>query len=39
MGGEVWIDLECRLNHVGPATFYGDVATQFCSERTNDAAA
>lgn len=29
MGGEIWIDLESRLNHVGPTTYYGDLATQF----------
>jgi hypothetical protein len=29
MGGEIWADLTSRLNHVGPATFHGDVATQF----------
>jgi hypothetical protein len=39
MGGEIWADLESRLNHVGPATFYGDVATQFSAAQTNEAAA
>ena len=29
IGGEIWADAESRLNHVGPAVFYGDVATQF----------
>jgi hypothetical protein len=29
MGGEIWADLQSRLDHVGPATFHGDVATQF----------
>jgi hypothetical protein len=29
MGGEIWADLTSRLNHVGPATFHGEVATQF----------
>jgi hypothetical protein len=29
MGGEIWADLQSRLDHVGPATFYGDVASQF----------
>ena len=39
MGGEIWADLESRLNHVGPTTFYGDVATQFLAPaRVNDAA-
>ena len=40
MGGEIWADLESRLNHVGPATFHGDVATQFLAPAdANDAAA
>jgi hypothetical protein len=39
MGGEIWADLESRLNHVGPATFYGDVATQFSSAPSKEAAA
>ena len=39
MGGEIWADLESRLNHVGPATFFGDVATQFFSAQAKDAAA
>jgi hypothetical protein len=29
MGGEIWADLTSRLDHVGPAIFYGDVSTQF----------
>lgn len=29
IGGQIWIDLQSRLDHVGPSTFYGDVATQF----------
>ena len=33
MGGQIWADLQSRLNHVGPATFYGDVATQFLGSR------
>jgi len=28
IGGEIWADLQSRLDHVGPATFHGDVATQ-----------
>ena len=40
MGGEIWADLESRLDHVGPATFHGDVATQFLAPaRVDDAAA
>jgi hypothetical protein len=39
MGGEIWADLTSRLDHVGPATFHGDVATQFeAPARVNDAA-
>ena len=39
MGGEIWADLESRLNHVGPTTFYGDVATQFLAPaQVSDAA-
>jgi hypothetical protein len=29
MGGEIWADLNSKLTHVGPAAFYGDLATQF----------
>jgi hypothetical protein len=29
MGGEIWADLESRLDHVGPSVFHGDVSTQF----------
>jgi hypothetical protein len=32
MGGEIWLDLQSRLNHVGPTTFYGDLASQFASD-------
>ena len=39
IGGEIWADLESRLNHVGPATFYGDVATQFSVAQPSEAAA
>lgn len=39
MGGEIWADLESRLNHVGPATFHGDVATQFFAPAAMDEAA
>ena len=39
MGGEIWADLHSRLDHVGPATFHGDLATQFdATEQVNDAA-
>ncbi len=29
LGGEIWVDLESRLTHVGPMAFVGDLATQF----------
>lgn len=29
MGGEIWADLNSKLSHVGPMTFYGDLASQF----------
>ena len=29
IGGEIWADLESRLDHVGPSVFHGDVASQF----------
>jgi hypothetical protein len=29
MGGEIWVDLSSRLNHVGPYVFQGDFASQF----------
>ena len=32
MGGEIWADAESRLDHVGPAVFHGDVATQFAAQ-------
>ena len=31
MGGEIWADLNSRLNHVGPMTFSGDLASQFAA--------
>jgi hypothetical protein len=31
IGGEIWADLESRLDHVGPAVFRGDVGTQFAA--------
>jgi hypothetical protein len=39
MGGEIWADLQSRLNHVGPTTFHGDVATQFFAPAQTDEAA
>jgi hypothetical protein len=29
IGGEIWVDLQSRLTHVGALSFNGDVATQF----------
>ena len=29
MGGEIWVDLSSRLNHIGPMTFCGDLALRF----------
>ena len=29
MGGEIWADLNSKLNHVGPMTFCGDLSSQF----------
>ncbi|HEY5037939.1 MAG TPA: hypothetical protein VIJ93_02595 [bacterium] len=29
MGGEIWVDLQSRLAHVGTMVFNGDVSTQF----------
>lgn len=31
IGGEIWADLKSKLQHVGPATFSGDLASQFVS--------
>jgi hypothetical protein len=29
IGGEIWADIESRLDHVGPAVFHGDISSQF----------
>jgi hypothetical protein len=29
MGGEIWADLDSKLQHVGPMTFCGDLSSQF----------
>jgi hypothetical protein len=29
LGGEIWVDVESRLTHVGPHAFVGDFSTQF----------
>jgi hypothetical protein len=31
IGGEIWADLESRLDHVGPSVFRGEIASQFAS--------
>ncbi len=33
IGGEIWIDLESRLTHIGPISFNGNVATQFTAPK------
>ena len=39
IGGEIWADLQSRLDHVGPSVFRGEVASQFASPaRASDAA-
>jgi hypothetical protein len=39
VGGEIWADLESRLDHVGPSIFHGDVSSQFVAAApTSDAA-
>jgi hypothetical protein len=34
IGGEIWADLESRLDHVGPSVFHGDIASQFAAAST-----
>ena len=34
IGGEIWADLDSRLDHVGPSVFHGDVASQFKAATT-----
>jgi len=31
IGGEIWADLDSRLDHVGPSVFRGDIASQFAT--------
>jgi hypothetical protein len=31
IGGEIWADLESRLDHVGPSVFHGDLSSQFAT--------
>jgi hypothetical protein len=37
IGGEIWADLDSRLDHVGPSVFHGDVASQFGPAAANAA--
>jgi hypothetical protein len=39
IGGEIWADLESRLDHVGPSVFHGDVSSQFAAPATGADAA
>jgi hypothetical protein len=39
LGGEIWADLDSRLDHVGPSVFHGNVASQFASATAVPAAA
>ena len=39
IGGQIWADLQSRLDHVGPSVFRGDIASQFANPApTTDAA-
>jgi hypothetical protein len=38
LGGEIWADLDSRLDHVGPSVFRGDIASQFAQASAVDAA-
>ena len=31
IGGEIWADLQSRLDHVGPTVFHGEIASQFAA--------
>ena len=31
IGGEIWADLQSRLDHVGPSVFHGEIASQFAA--------
>jgi hypothetical protein len=31
IGGEIWADIESRLDHVGPSVFHGDISLQFAA--------
>jgi hypothetical protein len=34
IGGEIWADLDSKLDHVGPSVFHGDIASQFAAAPT-----
>ena len=34
IGGEIWADIESRLDHVGPSVFHGDISSQFAAPAT-----
>jgi hypothetical protein len=38
IGGEIWADLNSKLNHVGPMTFCGELASQFAAAPSAPAA-
>jgi hypothetical protein len=31
IGGEIWADLQSRLDHVGPSVYHGEIASQFAA--------
>jgi hypothetical protein len=39
IGGEIWADLQSRLDHVGPSVFQGDVSSQFAAPASTSARA
>jgi hypothetical protein len=39
IGGEIWADLQSRLDHVGPSVFHGDVSSQFAAPASASARA
>ncbi len=39
LGGEIWLDLQSQLTHVGPAEYVGDLSTQFRPRATAPGAA
>src|SRR6202035_5998356 len=39
IGGEIWGDLESRLDHVGASIFHGDISSQFAAPASTTNAA